>query len=198
MPARRRTARTPRPAFPDRSPRLPRDSTSPLRTCRLAPPTAPRVRVVRRRSDTAAMLASASPRKAERADARDVAGDRDLRGRVALDGELEVVLRNAGPSSTTAMRTRPPPSMATSIRRRAGVECVLDELLEHRGRSFDHLARRDGVGDHLRQPANRAAAITVDALSCSSASLLSAAIGVMPSRSSEASSVTTGFGAGSL
>ncbi len=93
-----------------------RERTSPLRTWRVAPATAPRVHVVSRSSDTAAMLASASPRKPS-------VPTPAMSPATAI---FEVAWRSTAssrsssampdPSSTTAMRTSPPPSMAISTR----------------------------------------------------------------------------------
>ena len=38
---------------------------------------------------------------------------------------------------------------------RAGIDGVLDQLLDHRGRALDHLSRRDAVDHALRQETNR-------------------------------------------
>ena len=75
------------------------------------------------------------------------------------------------PSSLTRMRSRPPAAIATSMRARARVERVLDELLDGRGRSLDHFAGGDAVdqqgveaadGDK-REPLNaRAAAAAME------------------------------------
>ena len=51
------------------------------------------------------------------------------------------------PSSVTRMSRRPPPSVTTSMRGRAGIERVLDQLLDHARRALDHLAGGDAVDD---------------------------------------------------
>ena len=58
------------------------------------------------------------------------------------------------PSSLTRMSRRPPPSVAISMRRRAGVERVLDQFLDHARRPLDHLAGGDAVDDGLGELAD--------------------------------------------
>ena len=47
------------------------------------------------------------------------------------------------PSSLTRISARPPPSVAMSMRVRAGVERVLDQFLDDAGRPLDDLAGGD-------------------------------------------------------
>ena len=63
------------------------------------------------------------------------------------------------PSSLTEMSRRPPPSVNTSMRRGAGVERVLDQLLDHARRTLDHLAGGDAINDRLRRAGGWALAI---------------------------------------
>ena len=49
------------------------------------------------------------------------------------------------PSSVTRISDSPPAAVTTSMSRRAGVERVLDQLLDHAGRPLDHLAGGDAV-----------------------------------------------------
>ena len=58
------------------------------------------------------------------------------------------------PSSTTSMRSMPPPSQRDRDPRGAGVERVLDQLLDRGGRPLDHLAGGDAIHQRLRQEAN--------------------------------------------
>ena len=58
------------------------------------------------------------------------------------------------PSSATAISVRPPSRSVISIRRRAGVEAVLHQLLDRRRRPLDHLAGGDAVDDGFRKPAD--------------------------------------------
>ena len=62
------------------------------------------------------------------------------------------------PSSATRISPSPPPSTSTVIRDRAGVDRVLDQLLDHRGRPLDHLAGGDPGGHGRREsPDHRSA-----------------------------------------
>ena len=58
------------------------------------------------------------------------------------------------PSSLTRIRSRPPASIATSMRRGAGVERVLDQLLDRRRRPLDHLAGGDAVDEQRIEAAD--------------------------------------------
>ena len=58
------------------------------------------------------------------------------------------------PSSATRISRRPPPSVTISMRARAGIERILDELLDHAGRPLHHLAGGDAVDDALGQLAD--------------------------------------------
>ena len=51
------------------------------------------------------------------------------------------------PSSLTRISARPPASIATSMRLRAGVERVLDQFLDRRRRPLDHFAGGDAVDE---------------------------------------------------
>ena len=59
------------------------------------------------------------------------------------------------PSSVMTILRRPPPSVNTSIRLRAGVDRVLDQLLHHARRTFHHLAGGDAVDDLFGELADR-------------------------------------------
>ena len=84
--------------------------------------------------------------EAERRDGEKIAV-RQLRGGVALDGELEILGVMPSPSSTTRISRRPPASIVISTVRGAGVDGVLDEFLHGRGRPLDDLARGDAVDE---------------------------------------------------
>ena len=92
--------------------------------------------------------------KAERPDPQQVVV-RELRGGVALDRERELVRGHAAAVvgdrdqrlAAAGELDRDPP--------RAGVERVLDQLLDRRGRPLDHLARGDAVDQMLGQAADR-------------------------------------------
>ena len=62
------------------------------------------------------------------------------------------------PSSVTRISRRPPPSVTISMRRRAGVERVLDQLLDDARRPLDHLAGGDAVDGGFGQLADGHAA----------------------------------------
>ena len=145
---------------------------------------------LRHRRDAGQCLAT----KPERADSCDVISAGDLRRGVTLDRELDVVALDAG-----AVVHDGDPDEATPLDedvdpRRAGIEGVLDKLLHDRCGSLDHLAGRDRVRDDLGQPADGRGRDHRVARSWSSASLFSAASGVIASRSSPASSLITGCG----
>ena len=55
------------------------------------------------------------------------------------------------PSSVTRIRPKPPPFATTSMRGGAGVDRVLDQLLDDARRALDHLARGDAVDEVRRQ-----------------------------------------------
>ena len=74
---------------------------------------------------------------------------------MALDGEREILARHAA-AVVTDIDEPAPAAVAQDIDpRRAGVERVLDELLDHAGGSLDHLARGDAVDDAFGELADR-------------------------------------------
>ena len=79
----------------------------------------------------------------------------DFRGRMALDGKLEIRFVHAAPVVGNA--DEPPPARLDRDldMARAGVERVLDELLDRRGRPLDHFARGDAVNKQRIETANR-------------------------------------------
>ena len=96
----------------------------------------------RHRADRGQRLAA----EAERADVEQVVAGQ-LRGGVALDREREVGARHAG--AVVGDADQPPPAAVGHHldAARAGVERVLDELLDHARRALDHLAGGDAVDD---------------------------------------------------
>ena len=107
---------------------------------------------VRDRGDARQRLAP----EAERGDGGKVPEGADLAGGVALDGQLRVVGRH--PLAVVLDADQP---LAAQLQRHrhphgAGVEGVLDELLDRRGGPLDHLAGRDLVGQTGRQPVDPA------------------------------------------
>ena len=120
---------------------------------------APRVRRARRarrereprhRRDRRQRLAA----KAERRDRVEVVGRRDLRRRVPLDRERELVARDAGAVVGDADA---PDAAALEVDvdlRRARVERVLEQLLQRRRRTLDDLARGDLVDEVVGQRLN--------------------------------------------
>ena len=118
------------------------------RACPRRRPWPSRSRTARHRADRGERLAA----KAEAPDADQVAGVADLRRRMAVEGEHGVLARHAdavvahADESAAALGR-----LSTSTRVAAGVERVLDELLDHRRRPLDDLAGGDLVGDGGRQ-----------------------------------------------
>ena len=108
-----------------------------------AGPRARRDRQQRDRGDRRQRLAA----KAERADRRQVAV-RQLRGGMALDGEREVAGVHAVAVVDDADQLSPARLDRYLDPPRAGIERVLDQLLDGRGRPLDHLAGGDAVDQH--------------------------------------------------
>ena len=83
--------------------------------------------------------------ESERADAHDVGGRGDLAGGVALEGQRQVAEGHA--VAVVIDRQRGQAAVLQSDRNLpgAGVEAVLDELLDDRRRTLDHLAGGDAV-----------------------------------------------------
>ena len=101
---------------------------------------------LRHRGDARQRLAA----KSECAHPREVIRDGDLRRGVTFDGELQFVRRDAVAvvRDSDAHETAALDGDVDACRIR--VERVLHQFLDHRGRPFDDLARRNGVGDDLR------------------------------------------------
>ncbi len=89
----------------------------------------------------------ASPRKPKRRDLGEVAVGQ-FRGRMALDGKLQILRRHAAAIVDDADQ---PPSArfdGNIDAGRARVEGVFDELLDGGGRPLDDFARRDAIDKH--------------------------------------------------
>src|SRR5262249_191091 len=100
----------------------------------------------RHRADRGEGLAA----EAERANVEEVVAG-ELRGGVALDRECEVFLRHAAAVVADADQ-----SPAAAVRHDldaggAGVERILDQLLDHAGRALDPVGRGDAVEDAFGQ-----------------------------------------------
>ena len=94
--------------------------------------------------DTEAIDGSASPRKPSVAMAVEIAVG-NLRGRVALDRKREIVGVHAGAVVGDADQRAPARFDRDVDAPRAGVERVLDQLLDRRSRPLDHFAGGDAV-----------------------------------------------------
>ena len=123
---------------------------------------APRVRlprereVERQRATPRRCCASASPRKPSVAIAsRSLAPSRSWTSRAAPPRARRSSRSMPPPSSATRISLIPPPARSTSICRRAGVEAVLEELLQRRGRPLDDFAGGDLVDQLIGQRTDR-------------------------------------------
>ena len=103
----------------------------------------------RHRADRGQRLAA----EAERADVEQVVVGQ-LRGGVALDREREVVAGHAGAVVGDADQAASAAVGHDLDVVRAGIERVLDQLLDHARRPLDHLARGDAVDDAFGELAN--------------------------------------------
>ncbi|MNC86920.1 hypothetical protein D3C83_26070 [compost metagenome] len=89
--------------------------------------------------------------EAEGRDTDEILCRTDLRRGMALQREQRLIARHPDPVVTHAN------ALAAAVLGehidgdRAGVERVLDQLLHHRRRPFDHFTRRDLIGDRARQ-----------------------------------------------
>ena len=133
VPRRRAAGSTPRMRPPSMRTRQPSPSRSALESSTRA---------------TAAIDDSASPRKPSVRHALEIVEGAELRGRVAVEREHHVVAVHPG-----AVVVDRDPSLAAGVERDrdargAGVERVLDQLLDHRRRTLDDLAG----GDLAHQP----------------------------------------------
>ncbi len=129
--------------------RTPRSVTAPSRRDTWVPEASPSVRVSSSTWATWAMLCSASPLNPS-----EVPVSRSARLRILLVawGWKASSTSSAGmpvPLSDTRMRFTPPPRTSMSMCEAAGVQGVLDELLDHGSGAFHHLAGGD-LGDNVR------------------------------------------------
>ena len=120
------------------------------------PATASRVRVRRVKRDTEAMLGSASPRNPRVAMAARSSAAGDLAGGMPLQAQPRVLRAHAD-----AVVLDPDEPLAAVLdgdgdARRLGVDGVLDQLLDHRGRPLDDLTGGDLVGQIVGQLADAA------------------------------------------
>ena len=127
-------------------------------------PPAPRSRVPDRASAGAgAYLESAhradggqaSPRKPRVRDGVEIGLVGDLRGRVALEREVEVVAGHPRPVVGHADELAPRVLQLHGDGARAGVDGVFHQLLDHGGRALDDLARGDLVDELLGEATDR-------------------------------------------
>ena len=112
----------------------------------------PARRVVSVIRDTLAIDGSASPRNPMLAMPHRSSTSRsfDVAWRSSASTRLAALIPQ--PSSVTRTSARPPPATSIAMVVGAGVDRVVDQLLDHRRRPLDHLARRDLI-DHVRRPA---------------------------------------------
>ena len=116
---------------------------------------ASRVRLVIDRRDTEAIEASASPRNPIVATPSRSSQAGDLAGGVARERERQLLARDAGAVVLDLHALDAAGLEHHGDRLRAGVDAVLQQLLQHRGRALDHLARGDLADQQLRQDADR-------------------------------------------
>ena len=103
--------------------------------------------------DTEPMEGKASPLKPKGCDRREIVSGQLGRG-MARDGQREIVADMPKPSSTTRMRRWPPPAVNDLDAPRAGVDGVLDKLLDRARRPLDDLACGDAVDKDPGKGAN--------------------------------------------
>ena len=116
----------------------------------------PAARDASAKRETAAIDASASPRKPSVPIASRSAGDTILDVACLATASARSSRSMPPPSSATRRRLTPPPATSMSTCVRTGVEAVLDQLLERRGGPLDDLARRDLVDQLVgKRPDNR-------------------------------------------
>ncbi len=108
---------------------------------------------LRHRADAGERLAA----EPEAVDAPEVVGLAQLAGGVSREGQLELVRRDARAVVADLDRSQPAAAQFDRDLPRPRVDRVLQQLLHHRHRALDHLARRDPL-DHARvELADRAA-----------------------------------------
>ncbi len=108
--------------------------------------------------DTEAIEASASPRNPKRRDGFEVGRHADLRRRVPRNGERQLLARDAGAVVDDANALDATGGEVDVDLRRAGVDCVLEKLLQCRSGTLDHLAGGDLADQEIRKRADHAIA----------------------------------------
>ena len=93
--------------------------------------------------------------EAERRDTIEVVGGADLAGRMAQEGDAHLVRGDAAAVVLHADQTAAALAHLDPNVGRAGVQAVLDQLLDGRRGTLDHLAGGDLVGDFGREDSNR-------------------------------------------
>ena len=105
--------------------------------------------------ETEAMLGSASPRKPSVADALEVVDGGDLAGRVTRQRERQLIALDAAAVVAHAAQSRAALFDLDLDAARAGIEAVLDQLLEHGRRALDDLAGGDLMDELFGKDADR-------------------------------------------
>jgi hypothetical protein len=82
-----------------------------------------------------------------------------LRGAMALDRQRELVAVHADAVVADDHEALPALLQRHVDARRTGIDRILDQLFQRRGRTLDHLAGGDAIDEGFRQKANRHAAI---------------------------------------
>ena len=155
-----------------------------------AAPRAARQRESRDGADRRQRLAA----EAERRDRLQILVVLELGGRVALERQRQLLRRHADAVVADADQRASAVAQVDGDGGGAGVERVLDQLLDGGGRTLDDLAGGDLVDQMVRQPAD--ADQWPPSRCCHFASMFSASSGVRWARSRLASSATSGSGPG--
>ncbi len=129
--------------------------TSPLSASIAYACAAPALREVSCMRDTDAMLGSASPRKPSVPTRSRSSMRGDLAGRVARERQQQLVALDAAAVVAHAAQAHAALFDLDFDAARAGIDAVLDQLLEHGRRALDHLARGDLMDELFGQDADR-------------------------------------------
>ena len=127
------------------------DETVPPLTRISVPVALPRARVRRVKCETDAMLGSASPRNPSVRIAARSSATGNLARRVALDREPRILRVHPLAIVLDAQRLLAPELDGDRNAPRAGIERVLDQLLDDRRRALDDLAGGDLIGEVGRE-----------------------------------------------
>ena len=114
------------------------------------------MRLVIETLETEAIEASASPTEAHRRHALEVLQRSDLARRVARERQPQLVAGNPGAVVLDLYALDAARVERHGDRLGAGVDAVLEQLLQHRGRPFHHLTRSDLAYEQLGQNADGA------------------------------------------